>query len=216
MIGILEQNRIVSIPLSSKVFAAYGMADGVDAKGGFNATVGAAVTFSTGVNGNAANFNAAVNSVITIPDNNVFTFNDGTNDKPFSVKFNLKLNNLTDQWLVNKRGGSAATDEWQIIYYQNRLQFGLNSADGNRTLIIMSTALTAGVSYSLVFTYDGSKLHTGQDIYVNGTKATLQANANVGVYSGMPNSTTPVKIGVSGMDSTFGRVNGQIDELYFF
>jgi hypothetical protein len=82
--------------------------------GGYNGTVGAAVTFSTAnaVDGLAAQFTITGTSRITIPDNDVFSFTTSTGvgngvDKPFSIKANIRiLNYATNNGIFTKYSGA--------------------------------------------------------------------------------------------------------------
>jgi len=198
------------------IFAAYKLANGMDSTGGFSASVGSTVTFSTGTDGNAANFNNTANSFISIPDNDAFSFNRGDSDKAFSIKFNLKLNNLTDQWIVNKRNNISGGDEWQIIYYLNTLRFTLFSSINTETISVNTTfPLEAGIPYNIIATYDGTKSENGLNLYINGVLANV-TKVMTGTYLGMPNGIAPVKIGQAGWTNAQYRLNGTLDELYFF
>ena len=78
--------------IKKDLVAAYKLSDGTDSYiNAYNGTVGSAVIFSTSnaVDGSAGQFNDNVNSRITIADNDAFSFTDGTNDKPFSIKANI-------------------------------------------------------------------------------------------------------------------------------
>lgn len=203
--------------LKDNIIAAYKLSNGIDSKNGYNATVGSAVTFLPGVNGNEAVFTDNVNSFISIPDNNVFSFTDGVgNDKPFSISFRVKLNDVvTDHWLVNKRGATSGTDEWQCVYAANKIIFILFSSNNASYLrAAMTTALLPDARYHVTFTYDGSKSPSGIKIYVD---KVLQPTTNtvVGTYTGMPNGSSNVVMGKAAWSNSL-YLRGRLDEMYFF
>jgi len=197
----------------SKVIAAYDLsANGSDLKNGYNGTVGASVTFTSGV----ANFNNTTNSNISVPDNSDFSFTNGSGtDNAFSISCFLKLNNQTDQWLVNKRGNTSGTDEWQFVYYLGKLQIWLfSSNNANYLLCQMTTSLNSSTQYHITATYSGSETAAGLKLYVNGVLQTT-TNTLTGTYTGMPNGTSNVIMGKAAWFDGL-RLNGYLSKLYFF
>ena len=199
--------------LESRTIAAYSLAtNGVDAKNAYNGTVGAGVTFSSG-----AVFTNTTNSNIIIPDNNAFSFGNGTNDLPFSISFKINFSSVSaSQWIVNKRLNSGASDEWAISYDASGLFYFLLLSNSGAAYIYITYSFTptTGVDYIFTFTYSGGGV-SGMKIYRDGSLVTTTPNT-VGTYTKMPNGTAPVTIGAQGWNLTGARLTAKLKELYFF
>lgn len=182
---------------------------------GSNNGTDTSVSYVTGKIGNAGSFNGS-SSNISIADNNNLSFTNGSGvDTPFSFSFWLKLNNQTDQWLVNKRGVASGTDEYQVVYYQGKLSLWLfSSNNANYINCVMTSALLSSTQYYITATYDGSETTSGLKIYVNGVLQTT-TNTLTGTYTGMPNGIVPVVIGKTGWGNLF-YLNGTIDETAIY
>lgn len=195
--------------LLATTFAAYHLtSNGVDSENGYNGTVGGGVTFSSG-----AVFTNVSNSNIIVADNNDFTFGNGTNDTPASISFKINFSALGDQWIVNKRGGTSATDEWQVVYYSGVFYFGFLSSSGGYISGGYPFIPTIGVDYLFTFTYNGMGIN-GFKIYRNGALQTV-AKLSSGTYTTMPNGTAPVTIGAMGWSLSSNRLTAKLKELYF-
>ncbi len=205
---------LLDISKLDSVFAVYKLSDGVDIKNGLNADIGSSVSFSLGVDGNAANFNNTTNSYISIPNNTQFNFNNGILDTSFSIKFNLKLLDTSSQWLISKRGAVSGQDEYQITYAGDKLEVTLYSTNNSSYISSSTISLSLNVFHCIVVTYNGSGLANGINVYVDGILAT-SVKSTVGSYVSMPLGSAPVYIGRAGWADGL-RLNGSIDELYFF
>lgn len=202
--------------LYNSVIAAYKLeTSGLDSKNGYNGNVGSSITFSSGVSGNAANFDGTSNSVITIADNNVFSFTDGTSDLPFSFKFNIKFNVLTSQFIVDKCiNGAGATEEWRVDLTAGKIRILLIDKLGGKYIgKVTSNTMSINVNYNIIITYSGNKTSSGIKIYIDGVLAAM-TDANSGIYTGMGNNTLPIRIGKP--QTSEAMFNGQIDEFYIF
>jgi hypothetical protein len=198
--------------LQFRTISAYQLSDGGDAKNGYNGTVGAAVTFSAGVNGNLANFNNTSTSVITIPDQAAFSFLNGSVDGTFSIKANVKQVSSGDQTIVTKRTG---TDEWQVAIVGGKFQLKLY--DGANFIQILSTqSVTLNTMYNLVVTDAGGTNYPSRlKMYINGILETVSYTTS-GTYVKKTNSTSTVTIAKLNESTSGYGLNGQIDELYIF
>jgi len=203
--------------LGDKVIAAYPLSSAVDVKNGYNGMAGAAVTYVSGVNANAANFNATSNSYISIPDNNDFSFTNGTNDSPFSVSLKVKLTSNTLGFLVAKTSGGFATNlaEWSIYNNSGSVIVLLSNKTTGYLGNSFSTALTTGVWYDIVVTYDGSGTNAGMKLYLNGVSKSY-STTNSGVYTSMQNTASLVTLGQEKAGAGLYPLNGIIDECYIF
>ena len=204
--------------LIGSVIAAYHLSDGVDSKNGYNGTVGSSVAFASGVNGNAAVFNATSNSYISIPDTNDLSFTDGTNDLPFSIKFNFKTASIGQTAFVfaKEKNSDTSNDEYCLVIYNNAFYFRLldKSVIFNGIGIITSlSGLSANTFYNIIYTYDGSKSASGLKCYINNSLRSSTAEIR-GTYTGMKNGTYPFKLGTNSSNEI--PFNGTLDELYIF
>ncbi len=188
---------------------------------GFNGTVGSAVIFSTtnAVDGYAGQFGNNVNSRITITDNDAFSFTDGTNDKPFSIKANIYYTQLgaINPIFCRYSGSNNNTSEY-LFYLRSNGKLALllfNKASGGVYIgAETSAALVVNTAYNVVCTYSGSGSWTGIKIYVNGVSQTLSALNNGSGYTSMGNTSLLSQI--ANNSTTSNPFRGTIDELYVF
>lgn len=188
---------------------------------GYNGTVGSAVIFSTtnAVDGSAGQFGNNVNSRITIADNDAFSFTDGTNDKPFSIKANINYTSLSIISPIFSRytGSNNNTSEY-LFYLRSTGKLALllfNKAAGGVYIgAEVSTALSNNTAYNVIVTYNGSGSWTGIKIYVNGVSQTLSALNNGSGYTSMGNTSLLTQI--ANNSTTSNPFRGTIDELYVF
>jgi hypothetical protein len=207
----------------SSVIAAYKFeGNGNDSHtGGFNATNGGSVTFSStnASDGLAGQFISNTNSRLTIADNNAFSFTNGTIDTAFSIKANITSSNSTTiQPIFSKYTGSNNNTSEYLLYTRSTtgrlalLLFNKNSGGGFIGVETTRT-VTNGVTTNIIVTYDGSAVWTGIKMYINGTLQSV-TNISSGSYVGMGNTTvTPIIGNRSGGNNPFV---GTIDELYIF
>jgi len=197
---------------NTKVIAAYHLlSDGVDSKNGYNGTVGSSVTFSSG-----AIFNNTTNSYISVADNNDFSFTNGSGtDKPFSISFFVTFNDLTNQWIVSKRGGTSGSDEYQLVLFGSKIYMQMFSSNNASYIeIVTSNNLNSATLYNIILTYSGNNSHTGLKLYINSVLQSA-SKTTYGTYTGMVNGTQPVGIGKLLYNDVL-RLNGKLKELNFF
>lgn len=164
----------------------------------------------------AGNFGGTTSApnIVTIPDNNVFSFSNN-----FTLSAWVKLNNTgVKQLVINK---------WVCGGTQLEYQLGVDS--GNRAFIIFSNGtgayvnatgtnnLSTGIWYHLVGTYDGTKLV----IYVDGNE-----ERRTSTTSSMFNSTANLTFGAGEAISsnrnceegstTISRFTGLIDDVKIY
>lgn len=155
-----------------------------------------------------------------IVDSDDLSFTDGISDIPFSISMwvNFTSFNTVGNWLINKRGASNGTDEWQIIYYQNRLTFYKFNFNNNSIFQQISSNLSPfslNTWYHISYTDDGSGVIGSGKLYINGIDVT-SLNQNVGgIYSRMNNSNSIVKVGINAWSplTTGLKHKGLIDEV---
>ena len=185
-----------------------------DETGNNNGISSANLTYASDLDGFAGSFNGFSSSV-TIPDSDDFSFTDGVNDVAFKIELNWKCNRLTGtQVLLNKRDNLSIGNEWQIATFGNDFRIYLLDFDGAGFIYAQITdALIIDEYYDIVVDYDGSGLHTGLKITVNGVESTF----STGTYSGMSNTNSQVIIGDAGwsMGSGLGA-GGLIDNVKIY
>ena len=208
--------------IKKDLVAAYKLSDGTDSYiNAYNGTVGSAVIFSTtnAVDGSAGQFANDINSRITIADNDAFSFTDGTNDKPFSIKANINYNQLgaINPIFCRYTGSNNNTSEY-LFYLRSNGKLALllfNKASGGVYIgAETSNALTVNTAYNVVCTYSGSGSWTGIKLYVNGVSQTLAALNNGSGYTSMGNTSLLSQIGNS--STVVNAYRGTLDELYIF
>ena len=175
--------------------------------------------YNSGINNNAFDFdNSVALRYVEVPNNNLLSFTDGTNDIPFTISmwaYFYSFSN-TGNWLINKRGNLSIVQEWQIIFYQNQISFARFSQTSSSDYVISNTGYIPPFNQwiHLVYTCDGSKF--GGKIYANGIDIT-SSNVEVGNYVKMDFTNTVTRFGNAGMSvQDRFKHRGMIDELAIF
>jgi len=132
---------------------------------------------------------------VSIPDNDVFSFGDGSTDSPFSVDLWIQSDNINDNFqIISKYWGTRR--EWTLDCSSGTLQIGLwdHSAVDYIGAYKLS-AMEQDILYHIVATYDGSASGNGISIYLNGSLVTGMTTHTGGSYVAMENLVEPVTIG---------------------
>jgi len=125
----------------------------------------------------------------------LFDFSDTLTDKPFTINFYAKIANTSSQRLfVKSTSGSGFASR----------HISINITSGLLTIRIwgggrIEARLTADPSWvnnwvMYTFTYDGSRLHTGIKIYINGVLSGATTHT-VGSFSGLNAGVGPIAFG---------------------
>jgi hypothetical protein len=187
----------------------------------YNGTVGSSVAFSTtnAVDGLAGQFINDTNSRIVIADNNAFSFTNGVNDTPFSIKANIRSTTTSVvQSIFSKYTGSNNNTSEYLFYLRGQtgrlaILFFNKNAGGGFIGVETTASVANGLVNNVIVTYDGSGVWTGIKMYLNGVLQSL-SNLSSGTYVGMGNTTvTPIIGNRSGGNSP---IAGTIDEFYIF
>lgn len=182
-----------------------------DIVGGFNGISNNMNYSNAGINGNCGTFNGTSSYIDSI-DASSFDFSNATNDLPFTISIWLySASNVGIQRFFQKRGNTATTDQWQLAKSTNVTQFILFTNATNYIGKILTTAPTLNVWEHYVFTYDGSALSSGINIYKNGI-LTSASVISLGTYTKMPIGLTNPYIGRNSYANN-NYWNGKIDEL---
>lgn len=142
-----------------------------------------------------------VDDFVSIADNDIFSFGDGTNNFAKSVSFWFKVDDATHtiQSIVAKDNYSGQR-EWNMgIYSSNRLRFFLKgNLDGSNQFGRETGAiLQSNTWHNCVCTFDGVNGDpSGMKIYIDGNREDIYSN---GAATGQvcQNGTAPLTIGRS-------------------
>lgn len=192
-----------------------------DSINGYNGTQVGTPTFTSGKVSNAINFgNDATPRYFNIADNNDFSFTNGTTDVPFTIAMWVKFSafNITGNWFINKRGATSVTDEWQFLFFQNRLQFWKFQFNNNafyQQIATTTTPFSLNTWYHICYTDSGNASVGSGKLYINGV-ANVAINQNVeGTYTRMNNGTNLARVGYPSWSPppASSHHKGLIDEL---
>lgn len=156
-------------------------------------------------------------SVVTVADDDKFSFTDGTDDLPFSISAWVKAIDATSFSIVSKYSSSAATQEWRFQFAgDDKLNLTLQNGSGSNAQANSDTAMTAyeGKWVHVAAAYAGAGPNSGNaftsagdgiTLYVNG-EAVASTPSTEGSYSGMLNTAQPVYIGRQGGQYAEGHI----------
>jgi hypothetical protein len=203
--------------LIDQIVAYYGLnGDAIDSVGGNNGTIVGTGAFASGKIGTSPN-GWTTSQYITIPQSTNFDFSDSVSDLKFSISFWWMKNDTVTRNLINKRGGTAGTDQWSVTMANGVIEIALFSNSGSG--YFSKKTVTGGgggvgtiinnVWYHTVITYDGTGLVSGLRIYQNGSLATVTTDTIVGTYTKMPQASQITRIGrlYTGTNSSIFRLD---------
>jgi len=123
---------------------------------------------------------------------------------------------LIGGWLINKRGDTNGTDEWQIRFdgigtvSVLKFQYNLKS---NYQAIITTSGLSTSTWYHVCITDSGTANINDCKIYINGSLAGV-TRTTIGTYTRMNNGTAITRIGMAAWAANPDlKHRGLIDEL---
>lgn len=213
-------------PLSKGLVACYLMNEGsgnkiYDLSGNNNTgTLINGPVWEPGRTGQALKFDG-VDDYINVPDNDSFSFTNGTNDLPFSVSLWERRTSSQGTGFFGKYLDDAPFNgEWSCsVLAANTYYFQLID-DNPQVRIKITSSLTGALNQwnHVVFTYDGSGDEPGLDVYVNGVKDTSPTRNEENDYVKMTNYSAPLNIGAilreSGLYSSY--FNGKLDDVRIY
>lgn len=189
-----------------------------DSIGSLNGTNTNISFLSGGIVGNAASFASGTPSLINFGDNDLFSFTDGTNDKPFSFSlwvnfgnliagtyynvFSKQLDNSRREFYLQLHGGSGN------LWFQ---LFQFNSTTSITVQNAPSGGFQSNTWYHVVGTYNGTKNGSGLALYIN--KIPTFGSSDVS-YPGMSNTTSTLRLGVVNANSF--QFRGKLAEFAIF
>ncbi|MFY0601716.1 MAG: DUF1573 domain-containing protein, partial [Cyclobacteriaceae bacterium] len=158
-------------------------------------------------------FGGTAADYVSIPDDDVFSFGNGTTDQPMSVEAWAKFDVVNLSGIVSKRSG--AIDEWHMVISSGGdLSIYLEQQSTGEFISKSSSGFTFNTNqwYHLAFTYDGTGSNAGIDLYVDGVLLTTTTTGASGSYVSMENTASNVEIGTVDTGGNF-NIDGQIDEV---
>jgi hypothetical protein len=195
--------------LNSAVIASYGLANGVDSSpNAYDATVGSSITYSAVKNGNGSNFDNTSNAKITLPQTYDFAFTDGTNDKPFSLRFFIKFNDTRRQIFFGEGGNIGM----RVDFFNSAQMILYMFSPGGFSYVQTDSVFTTNVLYEIVLTSTGVSNVNGTKLYVNNSEPVWYKYPS-GSYTRMDKTLTNRIIGQYNGGSI---LNGQMDEFTIF
>lgn len=162
---------------------------------------GAGFTFPTGKNGNSINFgNDGSTRFIQILDSTDFSFVNGTTPASGAISMwvNFEAFSSVGNWLINKRGATSGTDEWQLVYFENKLQFlkfEYNNNAISQSTATSTTPFSINTWYHILITLSDSSSVGSTQIYINGGLNVASNSNNGGTYTRMNDGTNDVRLG---------------------
>lgn len=178
-------NMLAYYPLSTNSNEYLGLTSGING-------VDTDITYSN----SAANFNNST-SIITVPDNSIFSFNGTSSDKPFTISTKVKFTDTSSGMFVSKYSDVGTNREFLFGYFSGNLQLALYTDAANFISVFYAWTPVVGTEYNIVVTYSGNRSSSGIKLYVDGVAVTTTSN-NGGTYTGMPNGTAPLVFGKTG------------------
>jgi hypothetical protein len=209
--------RVKGDVLNTNLVASYSFNNNLNDNTGLTSGLSSpAVIFQNGKLNNAIDTTGS--GYVNVPDSNNLSFTNGTNDLPFTISLWVYFSSFsfTGNWLFNKRNALSGGDEWQLVYFQNKIQFfKFDKASNSIIQIITSSANIVSLNnwHNIVFTDNGSKTYSGMKLYYNNTLLNT-TNESVGNYTGMINGISQARIGSAAWDASSNlNHRGLIDEL---
>ncbi|MEN6388833.1 MAG: hypothetical protein ABFD04_00315 [Syntrophomonas sp.] len=149
-------------------------------------------------------------SSVELSDNDSdYYFNDSGNDKAFSVLAIVKSNNTSAINTLLSRGDVNGTSyNIRVNTLGGKIDFVIYGSDltNNNCLYAITTNSTNTNINKLAFTYSGSKLATGMNIYKNATLQAYSLRTKYGTYTAM-NNRPGLYVGRMIKDSEQGNFN---------
>lgn len=177
---------------------------------GHNGTLVNSPTFVSGKVGNGLQITAQ-NQVVTISDNDDFSFTDGSSDLPFTISawlYTTAYSSNGNRWISKREGGSQS--EWLALI--NASVFGITLHSQNSGSIVKTISCINTTSLNswnhFVITFNGT---TGS-CYINGVLQTT-TNTTTGAYVRMNNTGSIIRIGSNSLTAANTAQLGITDEV---
>ena len=150
-----------------------------------------------------------VNDYIEVPDSDNLSLIDGSNDAACSFEAWIYPQSITNFMICSKTQGSS-NREYMLRLSSGRVQLLLyDGSFSNYLQLIQTASLSADTWHHIIVTYDGSEVHTGLALYIDGASEAATTSLS-GTYNGQNNTTGPLEIG---RWTIGGHATGLIDEF---
>lgn len=162
------------------------------------------ITFSTATGSaysNAATFNTDTPAVVNFGDSDLLSFTDGLgNDKPFSGSIYVNFGTIvpsTFYEIFSKQSSNSLREYDMQLHSSGEVWFRVTNLDSNNNIgkaVIPVGGFLSNTWYHIAFSYNGDKTYSGVRMWLN----KLETNENIinGTYTGMLNTTSPLRLGV--------------------
>ena len=177
-----------------------------DALGTYNGTLVNGATYGTGIINNGFSLDG-VNDYVDM--GNVLDFDGST---PFSISTWVYIDVLATSSIISKSQQSPYPGYGLHFQTDKCCYFTIGQEVGNWIYLRSGSALlTVGSWHNIIITYDGSKLASGVNIFINGISQTLVVISDT--FTGTSSTALPLEFGRRG---TTWFLNGSIDETAFW
>ena len=157
-------------------------------------------------------FPSSGDNKIRILDDNIFSFNNGATDLPFSITFWLNMVGITGTQFVFGKRLTASQAEYWIDLTSNTIRILLSDPDVTKAIYATAPFITIGswVFITITYTPNLTPQETGVKIYKDCLSAETAQSA-IGIYTGMTNGTSDIYVGANAAGLL--NLNGYMDEL---
>jgi len=146
---------------------------------------------------------------IQVPDSDNLSLIDGSNDAACSFEVWIYPQSTTS-FIICSKTQDTSNREYMLRLSSGRVQLLLYDGGFTNFLQLIQTAsLSADTWHHIIVTYDGSEVHTGLNLYINGASEAATTSLG-GTYNGQNNTTGPLNIG---RWTIGGHATGLIDEF---
>ena len=174
--------------------------------------------YTNGLINRCINF-AHSTSYVRVENDISLSFNDGVNDieTGFSLLINFKSTSTGNQYILTKRSdfglSNGINKEYQfLLNVANTLYFSIyDQLNGGLIRLSYPWLPTLNTWYHIQVYYDGSGLHTGLKMYVDGVN--VGTTELFGTYTSNQPSVAPLIIGTNTWNPTIEDFTGELDEL---
>ena len=150
-----------------------------------------------------------VNDHIQVPDSDNLSLIDGSNDAACSFEVWIYPQSTTN-FIICSKTQNSSNREFMFRLSTGRVQFVLYDGGASDYLQLLQTAsLAVDTWHHIIVTYDGSEVHTGLALYIDGASEAATTSLS-GTYNGQNNTTGPLEIG---RWTIGGHATGLIDEF---
>jgi hypothetical protein len=179
----------------------------------YNGTLVNTPTLVAGKYGGGIQLVAASSQYVQMEDNDVFSFDVGSPDHPFTLSFwiNVDDTNVT-QAILTKYTTVASQCEYACFLQSNTITMYLYIAAATSSIKASAPFTTTGQWVFVCVTYDGGGAETGIKVFLNAIESqTVQSET--GTYTEMTNTTSKVYIGRRNTFGSYLYLNGSLDEV---